>query len=275
MMLRFRNSLPCLMALSLAALPAFAWGRAGHAMVARIAAMHLTGPAQAEVQELLADDLDAAGEPSGRTTLEEIASWPDEIRLLAPEGAYKGWHGRANPVCGEGLGACPDGHCVDALIEHFGEILRDPGRPPRQRNEALKWVVHLVGDLHQPLHSGVARDRGKTPVRLVRGRRLKPGATLHTVWDGELARIALKGWRVPDGPEDAPVEDSPMRWMLESRDVALERAYKPLPGFSCTADLQGPLDLDSAYVKQAVPAIRLQIARAGFRLADRLNLWLR
>lgn len=63
--------------------------------------------------------------------------------------------------------------------------------------------------------------------------------------------------------------------MLESRDVALERAYKPLPGFSCTADLQGPLDLDSAYVKQAVPAIRLQIARAGFRLADRLNLWLR
>jgi len=106
-------------------------------------------------------------------------------------------HHYPHPVCEEALGPCPDGHCVDALIEHFGGILRDPGQPLRQRNEALKWVVHLVGDLHQPLHSGVARDRGKTPVRSVRGRKLKPDATLHTVWDGELARLALKGWRIP------------------------------------------------------------------------------
>lgn len=271
----FRIPVLCLAALCFSALPVRAWGREGHAEVARIAEANLSDRALAQVRELLKEDLDAQGAPSGRSTLAEVASWPDEIRQVAPEGAYKGWHTRANPVCGGGLGPCRDGHCVDELIEHFGELLRDPGQPPRQRNEALKWVVHLVGDLHQPLHSGVAGDRGQTPVRSIRDKVLKPGTTLHNVWDGQLAKIALKGWHGRARPEDLVVEESPRQWMLESRDVALENVYQALPGFDCDEPLPARLDLDKAYVKQAVPAIRRQIERAGFRLADKLNDWLR
>ena len=243
--------------------------------MARIAEAHLSERARAEVRELLRGDLDALGAPSGRSTLTEAASWPDEIRQLAPEGAYKGWHSRANPVCGGELAQCLDGHCVDALIEHFGAILQDPGQPPRQRNEALKWVVHLLGDLHQPLHSGVAGDHGQTPVRTIRHKTLKPGTTLHDVWDGQLLKIALRGWHREARPKPLDMETSPRQWMLESREVALENVYRALPGFTCDAPLPAWLDLDKAYVKQAIPAIRCQIERAGFRLADMLNDWLR
>ena len=262
----------CLAVLVLAAPPLRAWGRAGHAEVARIAVTGLTPAALAQVQTLLEDDRDALGAPSGRHTLPEIASWPDEIRDVAPKGSYRGWHTRANPVCAGTLGPCPDGHCVDELIEHFGQVLADPRQPARQRNEALKWVVHLVGDLHQPLHSGVAEDGGRTPVRTLQGRPLQ-GATLHSVWDSQLARIALKGWhgRIATG---AP-ESAPRQWMLESRDLALRNVYQALPGFACGKPLPAALDLDDAYVEQAVPVIRLQMERAGQRLALALNRWLR
>lgn len=63
--------------------------------------------------------------------------------------------------------------------------------------------------------------------------------------------------------------------MLESREVALRNVYQPIPGFSCAVRLEGPLDLDPAYVDQAVPVIRLQLERAGLRLAALLDRCLR
>jgi hypothetical protein len=161
---RFPLPVLFLTALAVAPAPALAWGRQGHAEVAALAEGLLEPRPLAQVRDLLQDDRDALGQPSGRRTLAEVASWPDELRDAAPAGAYKGWHTRANPVCGARLGPCPGGHCVDELIEHYGAILQDAGQPPRLRNEALKWVVHLVGDLHQPLHSGVAPDHGQVPV---------------------------------------------------------------------------------------------------------------
>ena len=264
-----------LLAFSLAsAPPARAWSRLGHAEIARIAQARLDPPVLAEVQMLLRNDLNGAGLPSGRRTLPEVASWPDEIRSLAPDRDYQGWHTRANPVCGGELGPCSNGHCVDELIERYGAILRDQDQPLRERNRALKWVVHLIGDLHQPLHSGVAKDHGRTPVLSIRGKAIKSNATLHSVWDDQLARIALKGWHCPDQPEGVDAGGSPRTWMLESRDVSLHHVYEPIAGFDCRQPLPEFLDLDDAYVQQAIPAIRLQIERAGLRLAARLNQWL-
>ena len=269
-----RFLMPSLAACLLWPLPLRAWGREGHAEIARIAQAHLSEPALAQVQMLLKHDLNALGEPSGRRTLAEVASWPDELRSVSPKHAYQGWHGRANPVCGEALGPCPGGNCVDELIERFGRVLQDPRRPLRERNEALKWVVHLIGDLHQPLHAGVAEDHGQTPVRTIRGRNTRPDASLHSVWDGQLARIALRGWQAPTRMGEEAKASSPRQWLLESRAVALANVYQALPGFSCRKPMPPALDLDADYVQQAVPAVRLQVARAGFRLADKLNLWL-
>lgn len=256
------------------------WGGKGHAAVAALAQTALSPAAQEQVGALLVGDLDRDGQPSGRKTLAEVASWADEIREVADPSTYRGWHVRANPVCSAELGACTDGHCVDQLILHYTTILADHDQNPRARNEALKWVVHLVGDLHQPLHSGVAKDKGSVPVVLA-GVPDDKHRTLHQVWDSELAAKALKL-----GPLHLPATlpayapDEVAGWMQESRQLALEHAYAPLPGFTCDSwnpprKDGAPIVLDEAYQAQALPVIRLQMEQAAARLAALLNTALR
>ncbi len=259
-----------------AAIPAttWAWGGRGHKAVAHIATAHLTPQALAQVSELLRGDLDRDLKPSGRSTLAEISSWPDEIREIAPDDAYKGWHSRANPVCSEALAPCPDGHCVDQLILHYAAVLKDDQQGHRERNEALKWVVHLVGDLHMPMHSGV---HGKAPETTLEGRVVKEGSTLHNVWDGVLANAALAQGEI-NAAYDTPAPlatDAPTQWMLEARQIARRFVYEPLPEFSCARKLPRTLQLDRAYQKQSAPVIREQIRKAGLRLAQLLNETLR
>lgn len=253
-------------------LPASAWGRAGHAAVAALAAAQLTPQAATEVRALLADDLDRYGQPSQRTTLAAIASWPDEIRDVAPRGAFKGWHTRANPVCGAALGPCRDGHCVDELIIAQAAVLADRGRTLRERNEALKWVVHLVGDVHQPMHSGVGTEGGGIAVAGA-GTGVKAGTSLHDLWDQAIGNRAVALAPLVATPVDAGplAADAPTRWMLEAREVALRSVYEPLPGFECGRRLAAPVALPDGYVERAAVVARSQIERAGARLAMLLN----
>ena len=253
-----------------------AWSAKGHAAIAELAWKNLTPTAQAQVEKLLQDDLDRHGQPSGRTTLAQIAAWPDEIRSVAPKNAYRGWHGRNNSVCDKDLGPCREGHCVDANIIHFAAILGDRKQPHRARNEALKWVVHLVGDLHQPLHSGVAMDYGYITVML-EGLKAKRSITLHGAWDKQLAlpvlaQGPLSGRLATQKPLPA---NAPTAWMTETRDIARKHVYDPIPGFSCGEKLKAPVMLDRAYQEQAVPVIRERMETAGLRLARLLNQLLR
>lgn len=253
-----------------------AWNGRGHAAIARLAQANLSPAASAQVTALLADDLDQFNRPAGRQTLADVASWADQIREVATQSdprAYQGWHVRANQVCSQRLGSCRDGNCVDQLIIRFAEVLRDRTQPARARNEALKWVVHLVGDLHMPLHSGINRNGGSARVMLA-GYTLKPEENFHTVWDGQLLDAALKGWQPQArlGASEALSADAPTRWMIETRELALREVYEPLPGFSCsTGKLPEPFTLDAAYQQRARTAIRLQVERAGLRLAQLLN----
>lgn len=268
--------------LLLALLPALAqaWNAAGHAAVAAIAESQLTPQAAAEVTRLLANDLDRHGKPSKRTQLTEIASWPDEIRDEAAKtdpAAFRGWHVRSNSVCRDTLGPCKDGHCVDQLIIYYAGVLADRSQSERARNEALKWVVHLVGDLHMPLHSGVNLNGGGARVDMVGLFLPSSEATLHKIWDGPLLDHALAGWvRQPvEVPSASLAADAPTQWMRESRDVALREVYQPLAGFRCDVKLAEPIRIDEAYRARSVPVIRQQIERAGLRLAQLLNASLR
>lgn len=272
----FRNLLLTLLVYCSVSGSAMAWGAKGHAAIAELAQKNLTPAAQAQVEELLRDDLDRHGEPSGRTTLAQIASWPDEIRAVALKDTYRGWHGRNNSVCDDELGPCRDGHCVDENIIHFAGILRDRKQSHRARNEALKWVVHLVGDLHQPLHSGVAGDYGYVRV-ILEGLKAKPGTTLHQAWDSQLAVPALA-----QGPLEGRLTalaslpaNAPTAWMEEARDIARRYVYDPIPGFSCSEKLKAPVLLDHAYQGRAIPVIRERMETAGLRLARLLNQLLR
>lgn len=264
--------LALLLCLCLSPAPAEAWGRQGHAAVAALAESRLSPQVLAQVRALLADDLDHDGRPSGRATLAAIASWPDEIRDIAPAKAFKGWHARANPVCGDALGACRDGHCVDQLIIAYAAVLKDRSLPRRERNEALKWVVHLVGDLHQPMHSGVNIDGGGVKV-VVAGADTRPGTTLHALWDNDIGNLAAAAGPLRPAAADAGAlaDDAPTQWMREARDVARRSVYDPIAGFACDQRLVTPVRLDRGYVVQSAVVAREQMERAGVRLARLLD----
>lgn len=268
-----QRSIGLLIALLLICQPALAWNRKGHATVAALAEANLTPAAQAQVKVLLKDDLDAEEKPSGRTTLAEIASWADEVREATLPDVYKVAHTRGNPVCSNTAGACKNGNCVDQRIRQFVGVLKNPQASARERNQALKFVVHLVGDLHMPLHSGNNADgAGSFPASL-EGKEPKPEITLHKLWDGALLDAALKGYSIKTrltGSEKLS-DDAIDQWMQEARQIARQHAYDPLPGFACNIPFKQPVVLDKAYQQQSVPVIRLQIERAGLRLAQLLN----
>lgn len=271
-----RPSAALLAFLLLAPVSGWAWGQQGHAAVAALAEANLTPAARAAVAALLQGDLDAHGRPSGRTSLAGVAGWADEIREVAAPGTYEDWHVRDSPVCGDGPGPCRDGNCVDRLLARFAGVLGDRNAPQRARNEALKWVVHLVGDIHQPLHAGGNRDGNGDVPAAVAGR--NDDTTLHWAWDNELAELALARGPLDGEAATAPAAngaDAPARWMEEGRGIARTYVYAPLPGFACDVTPAARITLDAAYQEQAVPVIRRHLAKAGLRLAELLNEVLR
>ena len=145
-----------------------AWGAEGHRIVADIATRFLTPQAAERVRALLVNDKLADGTPSGRQSLGEIAYWSDEIKDF-PWGKRAGsWHYDDVPVCGapDPEHYCKRGLCASAQIARHLELLKSPRATRRQKNEALKWVVHLVGDIHQPLHTATRHDRGGNLVQV-------------------------------------------------------------------------------------------------------------
>lgn len=150
--------------------PAGAWGNEGHQIVALIADRHLTPVAKRKVQQLL------ALEPGA--TLASISTWADEHRSPATAA----WHYVNLPKGNcryDPARDCPDGRCVVAAIERQVAIYRSNANPEEQL-KALKYIVHLVADVHQPLHAGYADDKGGNTYQLQAFGR---GTNLHALWD--------------------------------------------------------------------------------------------
>lgn len=154
---------------------ALAWGESGHRIVGELAERQLSPAARAAVADLL------AGEPD--PSLAGVSVWADAIR---GEDAWKHtyrWHFLNLPTLECRYFPprdCPAGNCIIGAIAQQAQVLGDASRPHAERAQALKFVVHFAGDIHQPLHAGLARDRGGNDVRLVyRGE----DTNLHRVWD--------------------------------------------------------------------------------------------
>jgi hypothetical protein len=278
--------LPALLALAAAAgaPDAGAWGPQGHRTVGAIADRLLTPQAHTVVEQLLAGDLDKFGNPSGRTTLEAVSVWADELN--GTPAARPRWHYDNIPVCGSvpRRRYCPDGQCNSAQLERLIGVLADPHASARARNEALKWVVHLVGDIHQPLHAADNDDRGGNDVQVVlAGVRTRGRESLHRAWDSELVRLALdsRSRQRPPGDIDALAlearslvgdagQGAPGSWALESNKLARSLAYR-FPGFACGRVPQGIVVLDAAYLQEAQGSVRERLLLAGARLANLLN----
>lgn len=154
---------------------AHAWGKEGHQVVASLAETQLTAKARSEVDRLL------SLEPGA--TLQSISTWPDEHR----NPATGRWHYVNFPrnTCTYDAGRdCPDGNCVVGAIAKQLEVLASSA-PDDARLKALKYVVHFEADVHQPLHTGYADDKGGNTYQI---QAFGHGTNLHAMWDSGLIK---------------------------------------------------------------------------------------
>lgn len=153
---------------------AFGWGRDGHRLIAQSAYDHLPPLARSKVDAVL------AAEPGA--TLESISTWADEVRTPSTGR----WHyinfDRGGSCAYVRERDCPDGQCVVTAIERQAEAIK-LAKNPEDQLKALKWVVHLVADVHQPFHAGFGDDKGGN---LYQVQAFGRGGNLHSVWDSGL-----------------------------------------------------------------------------------------
>jgi hypothetical protein len=263
---------------------ALAWGPQGHRTSAAIADELLSPQARAAVRVLLADDRDKFGRPSHRTSLEAVSTWPDEIR--GTPAAHPRWHYENLPVCGRASKShdCPNGECNTEQLPRLIAVVGDPHASLQDRNVALKWVVHLVADLHQPLHAADNDDAGGNRVAVaLEGVRTRGRTELHGVWDNELVQLTLgtRGHQRPppnlaelaqaaQGLLRSKGQATPELWAQESNALARTVAYH-FPGFQCDARPAQIVVLDVEYQRAAEQVIHERLLLAGARLAGVLN----
>lgn len=249
--------------------PALAWGKTGHRVVAAIADSQLSGLARAHVQEILGH-----GE-----SLDEAANWPDEMR--AAPGEF--WQKTATPwhyVTLNGIiydHAPPAGDALEAL-GRFRTTLKDPRASLADKQLALRFIVHLVGDLHQPLHVGKCCDRGGNEIKVSWFG--KP-TNLHAVWDSQVVddeqlsftELAAKLERHISSHDLISWWDiNPRDWISESAQYR-EQIYAAIPpAKKPTKKGEEALpDLSYSYVYKFTPLMEQRLKQAGVRLAAYLN----
>jgi hypothetical protein len=206
----------------------------------------------------------------GVEQLPDIALWADQVKADKTE---KKWHYTniaANARTYDQRRDCPDFECVTEKIRQFARDLAAPQTSRRGREEALKYLVHLVADIHQPLHLGNAADRGGNGIEIFfKGEK----TNLHALWDHHIAAPPGRDTRedvrrLPCRPQHSDIftlEELPVeQWSNESRALALDHAYV----LNFAAEKELPWD----YIHNNRALAERQLCRAGVRLAKLLNL---
>lgn len=241
--------------------PAHAWGQLGHRIIGELADERISGKTRAQIALIL-----------GEEDLAEASTWPDEQRSNpAPF-----WQKEADPfhyvTVPQGkayadVGAPAAGDALSAL-NRFAATVRDPDASPADKALALRFIIHIVGDLHQPLHAGNGTDRGGNDVRL---RWFGQDTNLHTVWDTRM--IEGKGLSYSEysawlGRQIGPDETiawwtaDPAVWVAEStalRDRIYPATNDAVPSLGYT------------YQFEHLPSAELRLQQGGVRLAAYLD----
>jgi nuclease S1 len=272
---------------------AYPWWETGHQIVARIAAARLTPAARTHISRIL-DVPDTPIEIAD--ALAKGSTWPDEIRKENPETAP--WH-FIDLTLQDGKGEisirCKDDNCVTARIRIFAAQLATPPSTSSRwsQRDALRFLLHFVGDIHQPLHTVSDADLGGNcetldPV-------VDTAKNLHGLWDGGILTEAGSdslGLSAELGRQLAqmtPVHQrelaagTPDEWAWESHELAQKNIYHLLPipvepilfPPSCKEAPEAittlHLDVTSDYTRSMLPVVDDQLMKAGVRLARMLN----
>lgn len=259
--------------------PAHAYWEFGHEAVATIARLNITPATRARVNALLARHamLDTPSCPAG--TMEQASIWADCVKPLGDRFTYaNNWHYQNVHVCRDFdiKSNCPDGNCVSAQIDRMTRLLQDKAVPAREKVEALVFLIHLIGDLHMPLHAGDRGDLGGNRVPAAYGLWAPERYNLHSLWDGYLIERAVTTppliIRAYTPAERAPlwagsVED----WSRESWQASRDVAYATATGGDPCAPIEGRAVHDDAMIAKIVPTARDLVMKGGLRLARRLD----
>lgn len=253
-----------LAATTLLPVPASAWGAQGHRLVARIAETRLEPRTQAEIDRLLATEPGA--------TLAGIAPWADQLRAEDPDLGKRsaGWHyvNIAEDDCVYDLTRhCRGGNCVIEALKAQGALLADHGLSDAERLQALKFVVHLVGDMHQPMHAGYGHDKGGNTYQLQFDGH---GTNLHSLWDSGMLNTQkldddhylqrLLALPAPAGITAPDLQRASAQWAEQSCRIAVR------PGVYPAGHVVG-----NAYANSWRPVAEAQLRLAGEQLAALLN----
>ena len=245
-----------------------AWGSKGHKVVAALSLEYLSDGARTEIASLLGPD-------DGKYI--NAAVWADQIRNDRPK--TKPWHFVDIPNNAAGYDPsrdCKNQNCAVAQIDLFAKQLADRKLSKAKRAEALKFVIHFVGDIHQPMHGAEDDDDqgGNLVFVTVDGITDK----LHSVWDTLLVnKLGASPEEIAENLEsrisDADVKKfssgTPKDWAEESHKIAHDFIYAQSKGKEHDED--NPVVLPNDYLAKALPIVRSRLSLGAVRLAMVLN----
>jgi len=282
-MIRRLPALLAAAALSATASPAAAYWEYGHRTVAEIAEANVKPKTRVAIRALLARS-DLLGTPTCKAaTMADASVWADCIKPLKdaegkPRFGYAySWHYQNVSICRpfDLLPPCKDGNCVSAQITRHAALLKDKNAPLKDRVEALAFLIHFVGDLHQPLHAGDKDDKGGNDAKADYGIYAPARLNLHSIWDGYLAERAITTGptlvrRYPAAVRAAIAAGDVTDWSRESWQISHEAAYGSVMADACAPSPTRAM-LDEATIQKLVPIARQQVERGGLRLAKVLD----
>ena len=222
---------------------AYAWGFEGHRIIVEIAERHLTAQAKQEVEALMKlEDV---------PNLLAVAVWADETKTKSTAAWHYVYFLRPAGCKYNKDRDCRDGNCIVEVLKRQLEVYKT-SPSPRLRLKALRYLMHLVGDIHQPLHAGFDDDKGGNRYQV---NVYRHGSNLHRIWDVELVNSSNS----KNKTATADTRFRPEAWAEESCRIVAGHQFYPAH------------ELTDSYVKLYRPIAEERLTVAGLRLAALLN----
>ena len=234
----------------------FAWGDKGHQIIGALAWQKLSESVRRQVTELLPE-----GEKDPNGPLAAVGSWADRQALVNP--SERSWHFVGIPLSAQGYDKerdCNDGNCIVAKLDEKKYLLQT-SESRLERAQALKYVIHLTGDIHQPLHCTNNNDMGGNQ-RSVKF--LGEPTSLHRIWDFDM--IEASKLSVADYAQKLKAVEVPKgfwidRWVNDCHDVAQKYVYA----------IPRDNELGNEYYRRSLPVLEKQLASAADKLVQILE----
>ncbi len=270
---------------------AYGWWETGHRTVARLAALHLTPAARTRLARIL----NVADTPEAVSDALSVAStWADDNKAATKTGSWHYIDLALQDHKSDISARCKDDNCVTARIRLFAaQLSSHTPSAPASELDALRYLVHFVGDLHQPLHAVSDADLGGNCEHV--DPPIDTAQNLHAVWDGAIVNSLGESDRdlTADLEQNLQILSQQLRtdlalgtqddWAWESHKLALKNVYQMLsiptePVIFPASCQEAPLaisnrtiHLPSSYLNEMKPVVREQLTKAGLRLARVLN----